>query len=184
MTEDTPVIPDLSPVCGLDVHARFDGGRMSSNGGALLLREASRGPGLAGMLASCIEDRRGPAKTLHSYSSMIQARMIAIACGHEDCDDMDILRHDPTLKMSCEKTPDAAVGLASQPTLSRLENTVSWRPEKTGCNAASCHPCRGWRIPSVGDCLLEILFCFQTAANHLAKIFLSRKVCVKTYASG
>jgi len=127
MSDDTPILPGLSPVCGLDVHARFDGGRMSSNGGALLLREAGRGLGLAGMLASCIEDRRDPAKTVHSYASMIQARMIAIACGHEDCDDMDSLRHDPTLKMSCEKAPEAAVGLASQPTLSRLENTVGWR---------------------------------------------------------
>ena len=48
-------------------------------------------------------------------------------CGHEDCDDLDVLRHDPVLMMTCDKAPEAAVGLAWQPTLSRLENTVSWR---------------------------------------------------------
>jgi len=42
-------------------------------------------------------------------------------------DDLDVLRHDPALKMFCEKSPEAAVGLASQPTLSRLENAVGWR---------------------------------------------------------
>ena len=64
---------------------------------------------------------------IHSYASMIDARIGAIACGHEDCDDLDVLRHDPALKMFCEKSPEADVGLASQPTLSRLENAVGWR---------------------------------------------------------
>ena len=83
MSDDISILPGLSPVCGLDVHARFDGGRISSNGGALMLREAGRGLGLAEMLASRIEDRRDPAKTTHSDASMIQARIVAIACGHE-----------------------------------------------------------------------------------------------------
>ena len=75
----------------------------------------------------CIRDARDPAKVIHSYASMIDARIGAIACGHEDCDDLDVLRHDPALKMFCEKSPEADVGLASQPTLSRLENAVGWR---------------------------------------------------------
>jgi hypothetical protein len=44
MSDDTPILPGLSPVCGLDIHTRFDGGAMTSNGGALLLREARPGP--------------------------------------------------------------------------------------------------------------------------------------------
>ena len=100
---------------------------MSSNGGALLLREAGRRQALSTLLASCITDRRDPSRVAHSYAAMIQARIVAIACGHEDCDDLDTLRHDPALKIACDKRPDAAVGLASQPTLSRLENAVSWR---------------------------------------------------------
>jgi hypothetical protein len=55
------------------------------------------------VLASRIADRRDPARVRHSYASMIQARMIAIACGHEDCDDLDVLRHDPALK-ACART--------------------------------------------------------------------------------
>ena len=51
MSDDTPILPGLSPVCGLDIHARFDGGAMTSNGGALLLREAGRGLHLAKVLA-------------------------------------------------------------------------------------------------------------------------------------
>lgn len=127
MSDDTLILPGLSPVDSLSIHAKFDGGAMSSNGGALLLREAGRAGGLSALLASCIADRRDPSRVVHSYASMIQARMIAICCGHEDCDDLDILRHDPALKIACDKRPDAATGLASQPTLSRLENAVSWR---------------------------------------------------------
>ncbi len=54
MNDCTPILPGLSSVCGLDIHARFDGGQMSSNGGALLLREAGRGFKFGGMLAGCI----------------------------------------------------------------------------------------------------------------------------------
>ncbi len=127
MSDDTPLLPGLSPVDGLDLHARFDGGAVSSNGGALFLREAGRRRGLSALLAACIADRRDPARVVHSYASMIQARMVAIACGHEDCDDLDALRHDPALKIACDKRPDARIGLASQPTLSRLENAATWR---------------------------------------------------------
>ncbi len=113
MSEDTPILPGLSPVCGLDIHARFDGGTMSSNGGALLLREAAHGFDFGEMFGSCIPDERDPSKVIHGYPSMIDARIAAIACGHEDCDDLDVMRHEPMLKVFCCKTPDGAVGLAS-----------------------------------------------------------------------
>lgn len=127
MTDNTPILPGLPSVCGLDIHARFDGGQMSSNGGALLLREVGRGFRFGEMLAGSIPDERDLSKVVHSYASMIDARIAAIACGHEDCDDHDVLRHEPMMKVCCGKAPEAEVGLASQPTLSRLENTVSWR---------------------------------------------------------
>lgn len=127
MPDDTPMLPGLSPVEGLDIHARFDGGALSSDGGVLLLREIERKAGLADVLASCLVDRRDPGRVVHSYASMIRARQLAIACGYEDCDDLDALRHDPALKIACERAPEDGVGLASQPTLSRLENTVGWR---------------------------------------------------------
>jgi len=127
MSLDSPMLPGLSPVDGLDIHARFDGGALSSDGGVLLLREIERKAGLADVLASCLTDQRDPSRVVHSYASMIRARELAIACGYEDCDDLDALRHDPALKIACERAPEDPVGLASQPTLSRLENTVGWR---------------------------------------------------------
>ena len=51
--------------------------------------------GIADLLASCMTDERYPASTTHSYADMIRARMFAIACGYEDCDDLDALRFDP-----------------------------------------------------------------------------------------
>ena len=127
MSHDSPMLPGLSPVDGLDIHARFDGGALSSDGGVLLLREIERKVGISDILASCLADRRDPARVRHSFTAMIRARVMAIACGYEDCDDMDALRHDPAMKMACERAPDAALGLASQPTLSRLENLAGWR---------------------------------------------------------
>ncbi len=121
------MLPGLSPVDGLDIHARFDGGALSSDGGVLLLREIERKVGVSDVLASCLADRRDPARVRHSFTAMIRARVMAIACGYEDCDDLDALRDDPALKMACGHAPEAALGLASQPTLSRLENLAGWR---------------------------------------------------------
>lgn len=127
MTDDTLFLPGLSPVETLDIHARFDGGALSSDGGVLLLREIERGLKFADTLAGCIKDERDPSRTVHSQASMIRARILAIACGYEDCDDLDELRHDPAFKMACERLPDCGPALASQPTLSRLENAPTWR---------------------------------------------------------
>jgi len=58
---------------------------------------------------------------------MIRARLFAIACGYEDCDDLDVLRFDPAFKLACGRLPETGADLMSQPTLSRLENAPSWR---------------------------------------------------------
>ena len=134
MDQDTRFLPGLSPVEGRYLHADFDGGALSSDGGVLVLREIERRLGIADVLAYCLADPRDPTRTLHSHASMIRARVMAITCGYEDCDDLDVLRHDPALKMACERLPDAALGLASQPTLSRLENAPDWRAlARMGC---------------------------------------------------
>ena len=127
MNDDTLFLPGLSPVERHDIHARFDGGALSSDGGVLLLREIERGMDFSGMLASCLHDVRDPGRTIHDHTTMIRERMFAIACGYEDCDDLDALRHDPAFRIACERLPDSGPALASQPTLSRLENTPSWR---------------------------------------------------------
>ncbi len=127
MNEDSLFFPGLSPVERHELHARFDGGALSSDGGALVLREIEKDLRFAEMLASCLHDKRDPARTIHDHATMIGSRMFAIACGYEDCDDLDELRHDPAFKMACERLPDSGPALASQPTLSRLENAPSWR---------------------------------------------------------
>jgi len=127
MNETIPYLPGLSPVEGKELCARFDGGRLSSDGGVLLFPEIEKRLGIAGTLAGCVTARRHPENTIHTYADMIRARMFAIACGYEDCDDLDVLRFDPAFKMACGRLAETGAALMSQPTLSRLENAPSWR---------------------------------------------------------
>jgi hypothetical protein len=119
MTEATLFLPGLSPVGGKTITATFDGGKLSSNGGVLILREIERKLGLAAVLSRHIPDDRDRTRITHSYSDMTRARMFAIASGHEDCDDLDVLRSDPALKMACGRLPVSGSDLMSQPTLSQ-----------------------------------------------------------------
>ncbi len=127
MNETIPYLPGLSPVENKELYARFDGGRLSSDGGVLLLRGIEQWLGLSDRLAGCLADPRDPASTIHSHADMIGARLFAIACGYEDCDDLDVLRFDPAFKLACGRLPETGRDLMSQPTLSRLENAPSWR---------------------------------------------------------
>ena len=68
-----------------------------------------------------------PASTTHTYADMIRARMFAIACGYEDCDDLDVVRFNPAFKLACGRVAETGDDLMSQPTLSRLEDAPSWR---------------------------------------------------------
>lgn len=109
-------------VLGKKVTAAFDGGRLTSDGGALLLSMAERGLGICDALAACVVDRRDPTRTIHSVADIFKARVLAIACGYEDADDLDALRHDPAFRLALGKLVAAGPGLASQPTMSRWEN--------------------------------------------------------------
>jgi len=93
----------------------------------MLLAAAARRMGIADMLAAAIPDRRDPTRITHSFSRILLARILAIACGYEDADDLDTLRTDPALKLACGRLPDSGAALASQPTVSRLENTPGLR---------------------------------------------------------
>ena len=118
----TPFLPGLSPVGAKSLTAARDAGNLSSNGGAVVLREAALRLGLAEVIAAALPETRNPLLVTHSYADMVTARMMAIACGHEDADDLDTLRHDPALKIACGREPESGAGLPSQPTISRLEN--------------------------------------------------------------
>lgn len=122
MTDANPFLPGLSPVAGKLLTAAQDAGNLSSNGGLVVLREIARRLDLATVIAGPLVDSRDPSRVLHTYVHMVTARMMAIAAGYEDCDDLDALREDPALKIAAERAPESGAGIASQPTLSRLEN--------------------------------------------------------------
>jgi hypothetical protein len=115
-------LPGLSPVCDKPVIARFDGGRLSSDGGILLLAEVERRLGIAERLARCVEDPRAPDRIVHGLAEMIRFRALAIAAGYPDANDCDLLRKDPAFKMAVGRLPETGEDLCSQPTMTRLEN--------------------------------------------------------------
>ncbi len=121
MVDATPLLPGLSPVQGKAVVARFDGGRLSSEGGLLALREIERRLGLADRLAACLKDPRAPEKVVHRLAEIIRFRMLMIAAGYEDGNDADALRGDPMFKLALDRLPSDEE-LCSQSTISRLEN--------------------------------------------------------------
>jgi hypothetical protein len=108
------------------VEATFDLGRLTSDGGLLWLREADDALGLCAALARAIPDwRTGPVR--HSLETLVRQRAFQIACGYEDQNDAATLRADPLLKLACGRLPQDDPDLASQATLSRLENAVDRR---------------------------------------------------------
>jgi hypothetical protein len=127
MTDDTPLPFDLPAVCRKKLTVDFDGGNQSSNGGLLLVREAERELGVCRRLADAMPDRRDPDRIRHAMFEMVMARAAAIACGYEDANDLDRLRHDPLMKLAVGRCPESGEALASQSTISRLENA----PRKT-----------------------------------------------------
>src|SRR5919198_5957577 len=108
---------------GVPLEAAFDAGRRTSDGGLPWLAAADRALGLCAALAACLPEwRRGPVR--HSLETLVRQRVFQIACGYADQDDADTLRSDPLLKLACGRLPRSEADLASQPTLSRLENAV------------------------------------------------------------
>src|SRR5437764_7798989 len=106
MYDDTPE-PFWFPAVGRKkVTAAFDGGRLTSDGGVMLLAAAERRIGIAQRLAGLIADPRNPLLVTHSVIDILRARMLAIACGYED-----------GFKLACGRLPDTGDDLCSQPTM-------------------------------------------------------------------
>ena len=122
MTEDTPLPFSRPSVQRKKITAAFDGGRMTSDGGVMLLAAVETSLGIATRLASVIAGPRNPALVSHSVADILRARMLAIACGYEDGDDLDHLRTDPGFKLACGRLPDS------------------------GCDLCSQQPCRAWKM--------------------------------------
>jgi DDE family transposase len=133
MSDDTLLSFDLPSVRRKKLTVDFDGGNQSSAGGLFLLREAERKLGVCRRLAEAMPDRRDPDRVRHAMFEMVMARASAIACGYEDAIDLDRLRHDPLMKVAVGRCPQTGAPLASQSTISRLENA----PSKTAAGRLS-----------------------------------------------
>src|SRR3954463_11991395 len=126
--DDDTIEPFGFPAIGRKkLTAAFDGGRLTSDGGVMLLAAAERHLGICDRLAGVISDPRDPSRGGPPLAHLLRARILAIACGYEDADDLDHLRRDPGFKLACGRLPDSGRDLCSQPTMSRWENAPSLR---------------------------------------------------------
>ena len=107
------------------VLADFNGGRIVSDAGALLLREVDRRLGLIDRLDAAIPDPRNPALITHAQATLLRQRVFAIAMGYEDGNDHQTLRDDPLMQLVSGRGIDPEEPLASPPTLCRMENRVA-----------------------------------------------------------
>ena len=89
------VLSGSSPVAGKAVRVAFDGGRLTSDAGVLVLAEIERRLGIAERLARCIEDPRSPERVRHTLAEMIRFRVLLIAAGYPDANDCDALARRP-----------------------------------------------------------------------------------------
>ena len=116
---------DFASLGSRKVTAAFDGGAITSNAGALLLRQADRRIGLSRQVAACFKDGRAQDRIEHAAETLVAQRIHGIALGYEDLNDHDELRHDPVLGLVSGKLEarrsDCAV-LAGKSTLNRLEH--------------------------------------------------------------
>ncbi len=106
------------------IQADFNGGQLTSDAGAALLREVDQRIGLIDTLTRCIPDPREPAKITHDLRTMLAQRVFAIAMGYEDGNDHHDLRNDPLLQLITQRGIDPTRPLASPATLCRLENRI------------------------------------------------------------
>jgi hypothetical protein len=111
---------------GKPVVALFDMPHASSDGGAVLLKSLDTQLQLTKRVAACLIDGRQPGKVQHETLALLRQRVFGVACGYADCNDAARLADDAIHKLLVDRDPFAGPALASQPTLSRFENAVSW----------------------------------------------------------
>jgi len=126
MSDSIPSQLRFPAVAGFSVRADFDGGAMSSDFGALLLRGADQQIGLISRLTSAIHDKRHPSYIEHPMADLLSQRVFQTACGYIDGNDANDLRSDPMFKLAVGRAPlPEESDLASGPTFSRLENGLT-----------------------------------------------------------
>src|SRR5712691_3417039 len=124
-TQRQPTPLRLAPVGDRTVALDFDGGRLSSDAGLIWLKDIDDQLGLTRALAAVLADARDARRIHFTPEDLRKQRILQIAAGYEDANDANPLCHDPIFKLLLDRLPETGAPLASQPTLSRLENRVS-----------------------------------------------------------
>ena len=140
------------------VKARFDGGKITSDAGVLLLREVEQRTGLVAGLTACFRDHRDPRLIEHTVEELLGQRIYGLCLGYEDLNDHDQLRTDPMLAVAVDKADplgerrrqasDRGKALAGRCTLNRLELTAAEVDEQERYKKIAMDPDRidGWMV--------------------------------------
>jgi len=112
---------EFQEICGRRVEGRFDAGKLSSDGGLLLIRQLVEGQRFFSRLIQCFSDHRDPEAITHSLESMLKQRVYGLLAGYEDLNDHDTVRKDPVAQLMAGKVPGEEADLASHSTLNRIE---------------------------------------------------------------
>jgi hypothetical protein len=134
MGEGTGILPDLPAVAGKPVHVGFDGGRMTSDAGILLLSAIEQRLKIAERLAACIEDPRDPDRVHYQFAEMIRYRALLIAAGYPDGNDCDPLSD----RLRRSRRPHRQVAISSK-------HSVDGRPRAAAVANGAAYP---WTNPS------------------------------------
>lgn len=129
--KDTQVQFEFQQAHSRRVVADFQGGQITSEGGALLLREVACHTNILSDAAGCFIDHRRSDLITHSVEELVAQRVLGIACGYEDLNDHDQLREDPLWRLLTGKANPAVQSAAGKSTLNRLEVGVANRAGTT-----------------------------------------------------
>ena len=123
--KDSQVQFEFQPASNRRVVTDFRGGQITSDAGALLLREVEARTGFLCDLADCFSDHRHPSYIDHNLEELIRQRILGLACGYEDLNDHDQLRDDPMWSLLAGKDHPASEPAAGKSTLNRLEVSIA-----------------------------------------------------------
>lgn len=119
-TECTQTSFEFPGIWSRSVRARFDGGKITSNGGGLLLQQVDQRLDLLSRFSQCFLDGRDQKRVRHGVRAMLAQRVYGLALGYEDLNDHEQLREDPLL-MLLAGSAEPEQPLAGKSTLNRLE---------------------------------------------------------------
>ena len=148
MTKCTQEQLRFHPANGKTIRADFNGGELSSNFGALLLREAMLHSGIISRFANAIDDKRHQSYIDHTKQELIAQRVLQMACGYEDANDSNQLHKDPIFKLANGRNPLSDDNhLASAPTYTRFGQSMTKRDIYNMAKALAEHFISSYEYP-------------------------------------